>query len=153
MNAVLLRICLLAGLSFSLTSAFAQEDAREAERRAELERQEVFRAGFQDIVTDLNGNSLERFANAIDRDDMLDRIFGLRLIDQRVKLADQLGLCLSLCFAQGGTVITYVLANSLSCIRIIGPEFSLKVYHQLISSVEVEAIIRLYLSPFDIPWI
>jgi tetratricopeptide (TPR) repeat protein len=84
-NAALLRIFLLAGLSLSLPSAFAQEDAREAERRAELERQEVFRAGFQDIVTDLNSNSLERFANAIDRDDMLDRIFGLRLIDQRVK--------------------------------------------------------------------
>ena len=85
MNAALVKICLLAGLSFSLSAALAQQDAREAERLAELERQETFRAGFQDIVTDLNGNSLERFANAIDRDDMLDRIFGLRLIDQKVK--------------------------------------------------------------------
>jgi hypothetical protein len=84
-NAALVKICLLAGLFFSLPAALAQEDAREAERRAELERQEIFRAGFQDIVTDLNDNSLERFANAIDRDDMLDRIFGLRLIDQKVK--------------------------------------------------------------------
>jgi hypothetical protein len=33
----------------------------------------------------LNNNSLERFTLAIDRDDMLERIFGLRLIDQRVK--------------------------------------------------------------------
>ncbi len=85
MNAALVKICLLAGLFFSLPAALAQEDAREAERRAELERQEIFRAGFQDIVTDLNDNSLERFANAIDRDDMLERIFGLRLIDQKVK--------------------------------------------------------------------
>ena len=53
--------------------------------RAERERQEIFRAGFQDIVTDLNNNSFERFANAIDREDMLERIFGLRLIDQKVK--------------------------------------------------------------------
>ena len=53
--------------------------------RAERERQEIFRAGFQDIVTDLNNNSFERFANAIDQEDMLERIFGLRLIDQKVK--------------------------------------------------------------------
>jgi tetratricopeptide (TPR) repeat protein len=85
-NAALVKICLLAGLyHLSLPAALAQEDMREAERRAEIERQETFRAGFQDIVTDLNGNSLERFANAIDRDDMLERIFGLRLIDQKVK--------------------------------------------------------------------
>jgi hypothetical protein len=80
-----LTICLFAGLVLWLPGALAQEDAREAERRAELERQEIFRAGFQDIVTDLNNNSLERFANAIDRQDMLERIFGLRLIDQKVK--------------------------------------------------------------------
>ena len=86
MNAALVKICLLAGLyHLSLPAALAQEDMREAERRAEIERQETFRAGFQDIVTDLNSNSLERFANAIDRDDMLERIFGLRLIDQKVK--------------------------------------------------------------------
>src|SRR5210317_1438410 len=53
--------------------------------RAEQERQEIFRAGFQDIVTDLNNNSFERFAHAIDREDMLERIFALRLIDPKVK--------------------------------------------------------------------
>jgi tetratricopeptide (TPR) repeat protein len=84
-NAALLKICLLAGLSLSMPAALAQDDAREAEQSAELERQEIFRAGFQDIVADLNENSLERFTLAIDRDDMLERIFGLRLIDQRVK--------------------------------------------------------------------
>ena len=78
MNAALLKISLLAGFALSLPAALAQEDAREAEQQAELERQEIFRAGFQDIVTDLNNNSFERFARAIDRDDMLDRIFGLR---------------------------------------------------------------------------
>jgi tetratricopeptide (TPR) repeat protein len=66
-------------------TAGAQDDAREAERQAELERQQVFRAGFQEIIDDLNRNSFERFALAIDQEDLLDRIFGLRLIDQKVK--------------------------------------------------------------------
>ena len=83
MNAQKLTICLL--VACCLPVAFAQEDASEIQQQAELERQEIFRAGFQEIVTDLNNNSLERFANAIDRDDMLERIFGLRLIDQKVK--------------------------------------------------------------------
>lgn len=67
------------------TMASAQDDARESERQAELERQQIFRAGFQDIIDDLNKNSLERFAHAIDQEDMLERIFGLRLIDPKVK--------------------------------------------------------------------
>lgn len=85
MNASILRTCLLAAYVLLLPAAFAQDAAREAEMRAEQERQEIFRAGFQDIVTDLNNNSFERFAHAIDREDMLERIFGLRLIDQKVK--------------------------------------------------------------------
>jgi hypothetical protein len=72
------------GLAFCAT-VFAQEDAREAERQAELERQQVFQAGFQAIVEDLNRNSFERFALAIDQQDMLERILGLKLIDQRVQ--------------------------------------------------------------------
>jgi len=85
LNASILRTCLLAAYVLLLPAAFAQDAAREAEMRAEQERQEIFRAGFQDIVTDLNNNSFERFAHAIDREDMLERIFGLRLIDQKVK--------------------------------------------------------------------
>ena len=85
MNAALVKICLLAALACWLPAAFAQDDERAVQEREEQERREVFRAGFQDIVTDLNNNSLERFANAIDRQDMLERIFGLRLIDQKVK--------------------------------------------------------------------
>lgn len=67
------------------TVSFAQEDQLDAERQAELERQEIFRAGFEEIVADLNRNSFERFALAIDQEDMLERIFGLRLIDQKVQ--------------------------------------------------------------------
>ena len=52
---------------------------------AELERQESFRAGMQDIVDGLNGGSPDRFIAAINQDDFIERIFGLRLIDQKVK--------------------------------------------------------------------
>ena len=85
MKAAIVNLCLLAGLAGWLPAALAQDDAREAQQQAELERQEIFRAGFQDIVSDLNKNSFERFAHAIDREDMLERIFGLRLIDPKVK--------------------------------------------------------------------
>lgn len=66
-------------------SAGAQEDPREAERRAEAERKEIFRAGFAEIVNDLNHNSTGRFVNAIDQEDMIERVFGLRLIEPKVK--------------------------------------------------------------------
>jgi tetratricopeptide (TPR) repeat protein len=63
----------------------AQEDDQREQREAELARAESFRAGFQEVVDDLNSGSFERFTKAIDQPDMLDRIFALRLIDQRVK--------------------------------------------------------------------
>ena len=85
MKSALPGICLLAAFACWLPAAIAQDDARDAQERAELEREEIFRAGFQEIVADLNNNSLERFAHAIDQGDMLERIFGLRLIDQKVK--------------------------------------------------------------------
>lgn len=85
MSRVALRIALLIFLAMQLPVAGAQDDAHEAERQAELERQQIFRAGFQEIVEDLNKSSLERFAHAVDQEDMLERIFGLRLIDPKVK--------------------------------------------------------------------
>ena len=63
----------------------AQDDDQRDQREAELARAESFRAGFQEIVDDLNSGSFERFTNAIDQPDILERIFALRLIDQRVK--------------------------------------------------------------------
>ncbi len=51
----------------------------------ELVRQEAFRLGMREIVDELNTGSTDRFINAIDQDDLVDRIFGLRLIDQKVK--------------------------------------------------------------------
>lgn len=60
------------------------DDAKNAEQE-ELARQEAFRSGFEQIVNDLNYGSFDSFIGAIDRADMVDRIFGLRLIDQQVK--------------------------------------------------------------------
>jgi len=85
MKPFVLRGSLLIFLLAFATLASAQDDARDAERQAELERQQTFRAGFQDIIDDLNKNSFERFAHAVEQDDMLERIFGLRLIDPKVK--------------------------------------------------------------------
>lgn len=51
----------------------------------ELRKQEAFRDGFASIVADLNAQYFYGFTAAIDRADMVDRIFGLRLIDQRIK--------------------------------------------------------------------
>jgi len=53
--------------------------------KQEMERRDAFRTGMVEIVADLNNGSYQRFINAIDRDDMIDRIYGLRLIDQQVK--------------------------------------------------------------------
>lgn len=53
--------------------------------KEELEKQQAFRSGFEDIVNDLNQGSFDKLIGAIDQSDMLDRIFGLRLIDQKIK--------------------------------------------------------------------
>ncbi len=64
--------------------ALAQDDYAEREA-AELARQQAFRDGMEAIVADLNTQSFYRFVSAINSDDMIDRIFGLRLIDQRIQ--------------------------------------------------------------------
>lgn len=63
--------------------AFA-DDAEDA-AKAELRKQEAFRSGIEEIVDDLNRGSFDRFIEAIEQRDMVDRIFGLRLIDPKVK--------------------------------------------------------------------
>jgi hypothetical protein len=59
--------------------------AADPEEDQELARQAAFRAGMEDIVGGLNGGSIERFLASLDREDLVNRIFGLRLIDQKVK--------------------------------------------------------------------
>ena len=62
---------------FSVAQADEAEDAAEAER----ERQESFRFGMEYIVEDLDFGLFDAFIDAIDQRDMVERIFGLRLID------------------------------------------------------------------------
>ncbi len=57
-------------------------DQREVD---EARRQQAFRDGMQVIVEDLNKGSYRQLVRAMDEDDVLERIFGLRLIDQRIK--------------------------------------------------------------------
>lgn len=57
-------------------------DQREVE---EARRQQAFQDGMQVIVEDLNKGSYLQLVRAMNDDDLLERIFGLRLIDQRIK--------------------------------------------------------------------
>jgi len=60
------------------------DDAEEAAKE-EARRQEAFREGVDSLVSDLNYKYYDAFIRSIDQQDMVDRIYGLRLIDQRVK--------------------------------------------------------------------
>lgn len=51
----------------------------------EAQRQAIFRDRMEDIVADFNRLDYGSLLTAIDQDDMLERIYGLRLIDQQVK--------------------------------------------------------------------
>jgi len=73
----------------------ASVDATDAEQE-EAVRQAAFRSGMQRIVDDLNAGSSDVFVDSIDQADLLDRVFGLRLIDQRVKKKVREGLPQSL---------------------------------------------------------
>jgi len=65
--------------------AFLSPVVADDAEKEELARQQAFRTGFQEIVDGLNAGSPDKFIDAIDSRDIVDRIFGLRLIDQRVK--------------------------------------------------------------------
>jgi hypothetical protein len=60
------------------------DDIEDAEK-LELQRQELFRTGSALIVESLNLGTFELFASSINKSDFLNRIYGLRLIDQNVK--------------------------------------------------------------------
>ena len=84
----LLLLVLATGWSMSVWAEDAEQE--------EATRQAAFRSGMQRIVDDLNAGSTDVFINAIDQADLLDRIYGLRLIDQRVKKQIREGLPQSL---------------------------------------------------------
>lgn len=77
-------VLLLLPLTLAGLTVFAEEAADEREVE-EARRQQAFRDGMTEIVEDLNNGSFVRLTRAIDERDMFERIFGLRLIDQRVK--------------------------------------------------------------------
>jgi tetratricopeptide (TPR) repeat protein len=66
-------------------SAAVADDAMQDAERAEQARQEAFRGGMQAIAADLGRTNYDSFMAAIDRNDLVERIFGLRLIDPHVK--------------------------------------------------------------------
>lgn len=69
--------------------------ANDAEQE-EAVRQAAFRSGMQRIVDNLNAGSTDAFIESMDHADLLDRVFGLRLIDQRIKQQVREGLPQSL---------------------------------------------------------
>ncbi len=60
-------------------------DEFEDAEKLELHRQELFQTGFPLIVESLNLGTFELFTSSINQSDFLNRIYGLRLIDQNVK--------------------------------------------------------------------
>jgi tetratricopeptide (TPR) repeat protein len=62
----------------ALTAAQSPEELESA-------RQQSFHSGMEALVADLNESSYRSLIRSIDQADMLERIYGLRLIDQQVK--------------------------------------------------------------------
>ena len=63
----------------------ATQVATDVTQQEEAARLQVFQDGMSAIVEDLNRNSFARLVAAIDAEAMLEQIYGLRLIDQRMK--------------------------------------------------------------------
>ncbi|MDH3350986.1 MAG: hypothetical protein OEM51_05520 [Gammaproteobacteria bacterium] len=71
-------------IATALFSSLYADEISDAEK-AELAKQEAFRSGFTAIVGDLNNGLFDSFVQAVDRRALIDQIYGLRLIDQKVK--------------------------------------------------------------------
>ncbi len=82
---VLARAALGLGLLMTTFAAGAQDADRDAAIARDNEQREAMRGGIEAVVDAVNAGSFALVAGAIDEEDMLERIFGLRLIDQRVK--------------------------------------------------------------------
>ena len=76
---------LIVSLFFTMLCVGALADETEDAAQAEARKQEAFRAGVASIVNDLNSGFFDNFIGSVNQQDMLDRIYGLRLIDQRIK--------------------------------------------------------------------
>ena len=76
---------LIASLLFATLCVVAHADEVEDPAEIEARKQEAFQAGVVSIVDNLNYEFFDSFVGAINQQEMLDRIYGLRLIDQRIK--------------------------------------------------------------------
>ena len=65
--------------------AYAQQAELDEREVQEQIKQQAFRDGMSSIVGNLNAGSFMLFTKAIDRNNFIDRIFGLRLIDGGIK--------------------------------------------------------------------
>ncbi|MDX1508352.1 MAG: hypothetical protein R3358_08735, partial [Woeseiaceae bacterium] len=84
MNKLLIPVLLLLVVP---VAAPAQDETIDPREIREAEMHQAFRSGMAGIVADMNRGSFERYAAAIDQNDLFERIFGLRLISQRLKRA------------------------------------------------------------------
>lgn len=86
MRKTLTAAILLASCAYCVVATAAgQPQDIEAREQEEARLQKEFQADMAAIVADLNSGSFDRLVRAIDDSDMLERIFGLRLIDGRLK--------------------------------------------------------------------
>ena len=78
---------LLAFLIVLIVLLVAPALADDADDREELElaRQQAFRSGFTTIVESLNLGTFDLLVSSINREEFIDRIFGLRLISQTIQ--------------------------------------------------------------------
>ncbi len=68
-----------------LATAWPSPAVAQSPEELEAARQQSFRSGMEMLVADLNKTSYRSIIQAVDQGDMLERIYGLRLIDQQVK--------------------------------------------------------------------
>lgn len=79
-----LKIFLLLAWLAPAQTVFAETEL-EKQQAEEAKRAKIFETSFKAIVDDLNAGEFKLLVRAINKGDMLDRIFGLRLIDSRLK--------------------------------------------------------------------
>lgn len=68
-----------------LVAAAPSQSFGQASPEEEAAQHQAFRLQFEEVLSAMNAGSLDLFVDAIDENDFLDRIYGLRLIDQKVK--------------------------------------------------------------------
>ena len=72
-------------ITIAIVTMHASMSMAQTDVEAEAAAKQAFRDNFSGIIDALNLGTIEPFRTAIDQQDFLDRIYGLRLIDQKVK--------------------------------------------------------------------